>query len=104
MKKPLRIMTEEARVALADREFERSARKIRARMKACSRALRRDTCVSDEAFNQLCKADPEMQGLAYELAFHKAFRNVIINCSCVPSIGDDGILRWSLPEQLRKPN
>jgi hypothetical protein len=102
---PQKIIAEAARVALAHRQFEESATKIRRRLKVRRKVLKRDPrATHEEAFEQLCDADPEMRQLAHELLVREAFRDVVINYCCVPTIEDGGTVRWTLPICVKRPN
>jgi hypothetical protein len=103
--KPISITTEAARVAMAHREFEQHAVKIRRKLKARSAVLRRDSRATDEeAYRKLCIADPEMQELTSELAAREGIRDALIDLGCVPAFEHGGDILWTLPEGFLKPN
>jgi hypothetical protein len=103
--KPISITTEAARVAMAHREFEQKAIKIRRKLKARSAVLRHDSRATDEeAYRKLCIADPEMQELTTELAAREGIRDALIDLGCVPAFEHGGVICWTLPEAFLKPN
>jgi len=48
-------------------------------------------------------ADPIIQDLGTQLAFHEAFRDAAIKDGFIPTIQDDGTITWILPKYDKLP-
>jgi hypothetical protein len=102
---PKKIITEAARIALAHREFEQNVAKIRRKLNARSAKLKRESRATNErSFHELCEADPEIQELLAKLDFREVWRDFVIDFHCIPSVEEDGRIRWSLPDSNRMAN
>jgi hypothetical protein len=93
-----KVITEAARVALARREFQESAADIQRKLNARSAILRRRYHVTDEeSFFKPCAVDSEIQKLVAKLEFGEVWRDFVIDYHCLPTVQDDGKIRWALP-------
>jgi hypothetical protein len=96
---PTTIRTEQARVALAHREYRKHSAEHKRRLKIRGLELKRDPRAIDEAsFLKLCAEDPECFDLMLSLVCDEVWRDANIENGCVATIEDDGRVRWTLPQ------
>jgi hypothetical protein len=102
---PTTITTEQARIALAHREYDQHVAETERKMNARGQALKLDPRATDkEALLKLCAADPELQEHVLSMVCWKVWRDENIKNGCVATIKDDGEVRWTLPEYAGKSN
>jgi hypothetical protein len=102
---PTTIRTEQARRALAHREYDQAVAEIERALEARADVLKRDPRATDLAsFQKLCIADPEFGKLVLAKAASKAWRDGNIADGCIPTIEDDGEVRWVHPRYAAKPS
>jgi hypothetical protein len=97
------IRTEQARVALAHREFEQGDAETQRKIEKRFRSLKRDPRATNrEAFKRLCAEDQELVLLFVELKANEVWRDSVIADGDVATIEDDLSVRWTAREYAER--
>jgi hypothetical protein len=90
-----KITTESARIAMANREYEKAMEQLNHQSEARIQELMREfNPTTKEEFNKICLADDVYCNITLWKCAIDTWQDTVIDLDCIPEIQDDGTVRW----------